>query len=163
MALPPVEYVRPAYERYIKLGYEPYRYFQPDTPTPWAPMTKPLSECRVGVVTTSGAYVKGQVAFYYKDDPSIRRLPKDTPVGDLRFSHVTEHFLPSARKDPNSVLPVEPLRRLEEEGVVASVADDILSCMGGLYSQRKAREIVAPAVAAEFVRQEVDVALLVPM
>jgi hypothetical protein len=35
--------------------------------------------------------------------------------------------------------------------------------MGGIYSQRKVRDELAPALAAEFARQEVDAVLLVPM
>jgi hypothetical protein len=35
--------------------------------------------------------------------------------------------------------------------------------MGAVYSQRRAREELIPALAAEFARQEVDVVLLVPL
>lgn len=163
MPMGPVEYIPPAIERYVLLGYEPYRYYKADSPPPWAPLEKPLSECRVGVVATAGTYVKGQVAFFYKDDHSYRAIPKSTPVEDLRFSHVTEHFLVSARQDPNSAFPIEPLRRIEQSGVVGEFAEDLFSCMGGIYSQRKVRTELAPALADEFSRQAVDVVLLVPM
>jgi D-proline reductase (dithiol) PrdB len=163
MPLGPVQYIPPRVKKYVTLGYEPYRYYQPDEPPPWARMTKPLSECRLGVIATAGTYVKGQVAFFHKEDHSFRAVPKATPVEDLRFSHVSEHFLDGARKDPNSAFPIEPLRRLEREGVVAEVAGDFFSCMGGIFSQRKVRDELAPALADEFARQEVDVVLLVPM
>ena len=163
MPMGPVEYIPPAIERYVRLGYEPYRYYQGDEPPPWTPLKKPLSECRLGVIATAGTYVKGQVAFYYKDDHSYRAIPKSTPAEDLRFSHVTEHYLGSARQDPNSAFPIEPLRRIERDGIVGEVAEDLFSCMGGIYSQRKVRDELAPALAAEFARQEVDAVLLVPM
>ena len=164
MPMGPVEYIPPAIERYVLLGYEPYRYFEPEGPVPWAPMTKSLSDCRLGVIATAGTYVKGQTAFFYKDDHSYRSIPKTTPVENLRFAHVTEHYLHrGAHKDPNSVFPVEALRRLERDGIVGEVAEDLFSCMGGIYSQRKVRDELAPALAAEFVRQEVDAVLLVPM
>ncbi len=159
----PVQYVSPFFERYVRLGYEPYRYFVPDEAPPWAPLEKPLAECRLGVICTAGTYVKGQVAFYYKDDHSLRAIPKTTPVSELRFSHVTEHFLGSARQDPNGAFPIESLRRLEADGVVGQVADDLFSCMGGIYSQRKVRDELAPALAEHFARQEVDAVLLVPL
>ena len=115
------------------------------------------------MICTAGTYVKGQVAFFYKDDHSLRVIPKITPVEELRFSHVTEHFLGSARQDPNSAFPIEPLRRLEADGVVGEVADDLFSCMGGIYSQRKARDELAPELAGRFAAQHVDAVLLVPL
>jgi D-proline reductase (dithiol) PrdB len=163
MPMGPVEYIPPAIERYVLLGYDPYRYYQGTEPPPWTPLNKPLSECRLGVIATAGTYVKGQAAFFYKDDHSYRAIPKSTSVEDLRFSHVTEHYLGSARQDPNSAFPIDSLRRLESDGVVAEVAEDLFSCMGGVYSQRKIRDELAPALAAEFTRQEVDAVLLVPM
>ncbi len=159
----PVDYITLITERYEKLGYSAYDWYRADEPPPWVAMTKPLSESRVGLLSTAGTYAKGQVAYYYKDDASIRLIPKTTPVEDIRFSHLTENYLPDPRRDPNCVFPIEPLRRLEAEGVVGSVADDLLSCMGGIYSQRKVRQRLAPAVAEEFQRLKIDVALLVPL
>ena len=126
-------------------------------------MTKPLAECKLGVLSTAGVYVKGQVAYYYKDDTSFRAIPKTTPTSEIRFSHLTEHYLPDARRDANCVFPIEPLRRLEAEGVIGELAEELYSCMGAVYSQRRAREELIPALAAEFARQEVDVVALVPL
>ena len=159
----PVEYIKATVERYARLGHDPYRYFHAGKAPPWAAFRKPLSDSRIGVVATAGAYVKGQVAFHHKDDTSFRRIPKTAPLEDLRFSHVTEHYLGGARRDPNSVFPLEPLRRLEREGLIGALAEDLLSCMGGIYSQRRARDELAPALAGRFARQEVDAVLLVPM
>jgi D-proline reductase (dithiol) PrdB len=159
----PVEYVSPFFERYVRLGYEPYRYYAPDEAPPWAPLKKPLAECRLGVVCTAGTYVKGQVAFHSKDDYSFRVIPKTTPVDELRFSHVSEHYLGNARQDVNNTFPIESLRRLEADGVVGEIADDLFSCMGGIYSQRKVRDELAPALAERLALQEVDAVLLVPL
>lgn len=158
----PVEYIRITRERYEKAGFEPYRWYRSDTPPPWTPMSKPLSECRLGVIVSAGAYVAGQVAFHYMDDTSLRRIPKTTGARDLRFAHVTEYMLGDARKDPNCLAPVDALRRLEAEGSVAAVADTIYSCMGGIYSQRKAREVVIPALVDAMRDERVDAVLLVP-
>ena len=159
----PVQYIQVTTDRYTQLGYEPYRYFHAEEAPPWSPMNKPLAACRLGVVATAGIYVKGQIAFFYKDDASYRVIPKETPPDILRFSHVTEHYLSSARQDPNTVIPLKPLLRLEREGRIGEVASDIFSCMGGIYSQRKVRDELAPALAEQFAQQEVDVVLLVPM
>jgi D-proline reductase (dithiol) PrdB len=159
----PVDYIPIITERYNSLGYPTYDWYHADEAPPWTPMTKPLAESRIGLLCTAGTYVKGQEAYYYKDDASIRRIPKTTAVEDIRFSHLTENYLPDPRRDPNCVFPIEPLRTLEAEGVIGGVAEDLLSCMGGIYSQRKTEQRLAPLVAAEFARLEVDVALLVPL
>ena len=96
-------------------------------------------------------------------DICIRDRPKDTYVSNIRFSHLTEQFLPAARKDPNCVFPIEPLRRLEKEGVVGEIAQDMLSCMGAVYSQRRTREELVPQVLENFQAQGVDIAFLVPL
>ena len=115
------------------------------------------------MLCTAGTYVKGQVAYYYKDDTSIRAIPKSTPVSEIRFSHLTEQYLPAARKDPNCVFPIEPLARLEAEGVVGEVADELFSCMGAVYSQRRTREELTPRIVERFEAQNVDLAFLIPL
>ena len=149
--------------RYHRLGYAPYRWFKAESEPPWTSLAKPLSQARVGVLTTAGAYVAGQVAFHYKDDTSLRNIPKSTPTAHLRFAHITENYLVNPRKDPNCVLPIEALRALEDEGEIGALADDLWSCMGGIYSQRRVREELAPEVLTRCREQAVDAALLIPM
>ena len=158
-----VEYMRAITERYKSLGHEPYRWFRAEDPPAWARLGKPLSDCRVGLLSTSGAYALGQVAYHYKDDASIRRIPSATADRDLRFSHVTENYLVDARKDPGCVLPLRALGTLAEEGFIGQVADESFSCMGGIYSQRRVREELAPALLEAFTAQKVDAALLVAL
>jgi hypothetical protein len=88
----PVQYIAPLFERYVGLGYEPYRYYVPDQAPPWAPLEKPLAECRLGVICTAGTYVKGQVAFCYKDDHSLRVISKTTPAA-VTCPHERYHIL----------------------------------------------------------------------
>jgi D-proline reductase (dithiol) PrdB len=127
------------------------------------PLKKPLSEARVGVLTTSGTYALGQTAFHYKDDTSVRSIPKTTPKQDIRFSHITENFLEDPRRDPDCILPLAALKRLESEGFVGEVAEEAFSCMGGIYSQRRVREELIPDLAARFEAQSVDAVFLIPM
>ena len=95
--------------------------------------------------------------------PSIRRIPASTPDDKLRFSHVTENYLVDARHDPGCVLPLRAMATLAEEGFIGEVAGDAFSCMGGIYSQRRVREALAPALLEAFKAQEVDAALLVAL
>ncbi|MEM7469327.1 MAG: glycine/sarcosine/betaine reductase selenoprotein B family protein [Pseudomonadota bacterium] len=158
-----VTYIANITERYNSLGYNPYRWYHAEDAPAFTPLTKPLSECRVGVISTSGAYVVGQVAYYYKDDTSIREIPKNTPTDQIHFSHITENYLANPRKDPNCIFPIEALREAEEDGTIGELAPSLFSCMGGVYSQRRVREETIPDLRARFQSQAVDTVLLVPM
>lgn len=158
-----VHYIKAIRARYESLGYTPYRWFEADAAPPWQAPRKPLAESRLGLLSTSGAYAVGQVAYHYKDDTSIRALPSNIASGDVRFSHITENYLVDPKRDPNCILPLVQLRALRDEGVIGELAGEVLSCMGGVYSQRRVREEVAPAVLEAFQSQAIDCALLVAM
>ena len=158
-----VNYMQAIRQRYERLGYTAYRWFAADEPPALAPMLKPLSQSRLGMLSTSGAYALGQVAYHYRDDTSIRALPSTTPDEDIRFSHITENYLEGPRRDPNCIFPLGTLRRLASEGVIGELADAVFSCMGGVYSQRRVREETAPALLDALRAQQVDCALLVAM
>ena len=158
-----VQYIKQINERYSRLGYAPYRWFQADEPPGWTPLKKPIEQSKLGVLSTSGGYVVGQEAFHYKDDTSIRAIPKDTPDQDMRFSHITENYLEDPRKDPNCIIPLRALASLAKRGVVGAIADDLFTCMGGIYSQRRVREELIPKLFNRWREQEVDAVLLIAM
>ena len=68
-----------------------------------------------------------------------------------------------ARRDPNCVLPLDPLRELVSQGRVGALAPTAFGFMGGVYSARRVREHLAPELARHMVAQEIDAALLVPV
>jgi len=158
-----VQYMSSIKERYEQLGYTPYRWYHADESPAFQPMVKPLAESRLGVLSTSGAYVVGQVAYHYKDDTSLRAIPKDTPTDQIHFSHITENYLENPRKDPNCIVPIDALREAETAGLIGELAPELFTCMGGIYSQRRVREELIPELLARFQTQAVDTVLLVPM
>jgi D-proline reductase (dithiol) PrdB len=158
-----VKYMQAVTERYRSLGYAPYRWFRAEDPPPWQPLAKPLAAARIGMLSTAGAYALGQLAYHYKDDTSIREVPAATQERDLRFSHVTENYLVDARRDPGCIFPLRTLRSLVDDEFIGALAGKVFSCMGGVYSQRRVREEMAPALLSAFQAQRVDAALLVAM
>lgn len=158
-----VEYMRTIREKYNKLGYAPYGWHKAEEAPPWTALTRSLSECRVGMMSTAGTYVAGQEAYFYKDDTSHRAIASNTAIDDLRFSHLTENYLPDARQDANCAFPLEPLRKLADEGVIGGLADNVFSCMGAVYSKRRVDEELAPQMYDAFAAEGVDVAYLVPL
>jgi D-proline reductase (dithiol) PrdB len=159
---PPIDYIQRTEAQYSALGYPIYRWVKSETPPPWAPLRKPLAESRLGLLASGGIYAPGQVAFHFKDDFSYREIDTQTPAAELRVTHFA-YDLTDARRDPNVVFPVDTLRRLVAEGELGELSARAYTFMGGIYSARKVRDVLAPALADRLVDDEVDLALLVPV
>ncbi len=158
----PVDYIARTQKQYANLGYPPYRWIRNEGRPPFTPLKKPLSESRLGLVGSGGIYRSGQVAFHYRDDFSFRVIASDTPVSELRATHFA-YDLGDARRDPNSVFPLEILRSLAAQGRIGELGPNAYAFMGGIYSARLVRDKLAPAIAERLVKDEVDAALLVPV
>ncbi len=158
----PLNYIDIIRKRYKNQGYPAYRWVESKTPPPWHTRSKPLSQCRLGLVASGGIYVAGQVAFHWKDDTSLREIPKDVNTSDLRTSHFA-YDQRDARSDINVVFPIDTLRALAEQGVIGALADRFFTFMGGIYSARRVRENLAPQLTKRLLEEEVDILLLVPV
>ena len=159
---PPVDYIPRITAQYSGLGYGEYQWLESQNAPAWTPLTKPLSDSKVGLICTCGIYSAGQTAFHFKDDTTYRAISTDVDVEDLRATHFA-YDLTDARKDINVVFPVEQLRTMVDEGVIDSIAPDAYTLMGGIYSTRRVREELIPALVDRVLADEVDVVLLVPV
>ncbi len=159
---PPVDYIPRITAQYSGLGYGEYQWLQSEDAPAWTPLSKPLSESKLGFICTGGIYSAGQTAFHFKDDTSYRAIPTDVNVEDLRATHFA-YDLTDAREDINVVFPVEQLRTMVDEGVIDSLAPDAYTLMGGIYSTRRVVEELIPALVDRVLADEVDVVLLVPV
>lgn len=159
----PVSYIEKTRQLYDSLGYTPYNWFHADSDPDFCPPSKKLTESKLGLVSTAGTYVAGQMAYHYKDDTSIRKIPSNTGSDNIRFSHVTENYLVDARQDPQCVIPTVALQQLQSEGFVGGLAENYYSCMGGIYSQRRVNEELIPALESSIRDEEIDLLLLVPL
>jgi D-proline reductase (dithiol) PrdB len=157
-----VEYIKRIRDKYAAQGYAPYQWTVHEDPPPWQPLDKPLSECRIGLIASGGVYLLGQVAFHYKDDTSFRMIPRDTKLEDLRATHFA-YDLSGVRQDPNVVFPLGTLRTLVRDGIVGELAAHAYTFMGGIYSTRRVREELAPALTEQLLAEHVDAVLLVPV
>ncbi len=157
-----VDYIQITRDTYRSLGYPEYRWVYSDGPIPWRRPRKPLSESRLALVASGGIYVAGQIAFHYRDDASFRCIRSDVETDRLRATHFA-YDLEDVRSDPNVVFPIDVLRNLVAEGEIGELAPDALTFMGGIYSARKVRDELAPAITRKLLEQRVDVALLVPV
>jgi len=161
----PVEYISRIRENYARLGYKPYAWVDhrnPPSPPPWQPLVKPLSKSRLALIASGGIYASGQIAFHYKDDTSFRAIPTTVATEDLRATHFA-YDLTDARRDPNVVFPIDPLRRLVAEGSIGELTENAYTFMGGIYSSRRADEELAPKLVERLRAERADIALLVPV
>ena len=162
MSSPPIDYIEQTRQRYDSLGYTPYAWAHIEEAAPFAPLRRPLREARIGLIASGGIYREGQIAFHYRDDHSYRELPSDVAREDLRVTHFA-YDQTDARADPNVVFPIEALRDAARSGRIGEVSASAYTFMGGIYSQRKVRESLAPALADRVQADGVDAVVLVPV
>ena len=153
----PIAYIQRTRERYAE--YPPYKWAV-NTDAPWAPLTKPLKDCRLALLSSGGFYVEGQEPFG-ESDVSYRLIPKETRLSDLRIYHHGYRDA-DADRDPNCVFPLARLRELEAAGVLGGLADVAISFVT-LYSARRELQDRAPKIVAELRGLGAEAALLVPV
>ena len=150
----------------LKLFLKAYSWRKID-PVTWAPRKKPLSECRLALVSTAAFVLHGQKPFddsIRGGDFSFREIPGDADVHQLIESHRSESFDHAGmRRDPNLAFPLDRARELAERGRIGSLNRRHLSFMGSITAPGRLIQQTAPAAAQLLVEDKVDVALLVPV
>jgi len=159
-----------------KPGDQPPRFLFEDGPC--APLTKPLGESRIGMLTTTGHFMDGDdpaplgsrgmtqqeaidnISDLLRAAPVLSEIPADADKADLRVRH-GGYDVSSAEIDPNVCFPCDVLIDLRGQGTIGSVAATHFS-FPGATSQGRLRKEVASWV--ERIKQEqVDAMLLVPV
>jgi D-proline reductase (dithiol) PrdB len=127
--------------------------------TPWTPLRKPISECRVVLISTGGVHLHNDRPFNLNGDPTFRIIPKDAVPGDLAISHQA-YDRTDALRDINLIFPIERLRELEREGVIGTLAEEHYGF--GLMGSAKRLMPAIREVAQRIKDSGADLALLVP-
>lgn len=111
---------------------------EPEFPIPWTPLSRPLSKCKFGLITSGGLYHKGVEPPFDIErekreptwgDPTYRTLLTDIKQSDIGASHLhinTRWVL----EDVNILLPIHRFRELVDEGRIAGLAEQAYSFMG---------------------------------
>jgi D-proline reductase (dithiol) PrdB len=129
---------------------------------PFRRLARPLSACRLALVTTAGLHRRGDRPFA-PGEQGYRAIPADTPAADILQSHTSLGFdrLPIMR-DLNVTFPVDRLRELVERGELGGVAPTHYSFMGALREVQRLQEETGPEVGRRLEQEGVDVALITP-
>jgi len=127
--------------------------------TPFASVGKPISQCRVGLVTTSEMARRGAEA--EPDDPRrlVYALPTDIPVADLYGRKAAYDRHATTLDDVDSYLPLTHLQHFVAEGRIGAVAPRF-QMIYSEYSQRKTLTVDAPEILKQMQEDRVDVAVL---
>ena len=100
--------------------------------TPLTPLSKPLSECKLALITTGGLHLKTDTPFDTRlkgGDCSCRMLPYDVKHEDIMVTHESyDHKF--INEDLNCVFPIDRMRECVQEGRIRSLSEEHYSFMG---------------------------------
>jgi len=153
-AVPYIERSRLYYEAQ---GFEQaYKYAHFDT-TPLTPLSKPLSKCTLGLVTTASTYYRASLEPRKVNSGSTLEPPATLYTDDLSWDKQATHT-----DDIDSYCPISHLQHFATEGLIAALAPRF-HCAATEYSQRMTLDKDAPEILARLNEDGADVALLVPL
>lgn len=131
---------------------------------PLARLRKPLSECRVTFVSTSGVQPRGTMPFdtvHPVGDYSFRRVPSVTPASELEI-HQLKYPTMGAERDLNVIFPIERLRELATDGVIGGLTENFITFIGYNMDPERLERTLAEDIAAAVSEEGADIALAAP-
>jgi D-proline reductase (dithiol) PrdB len=138
-------------------------------PIPWTPLTKPLSDCTVAMISSAGVALaddrpfdqEGERRNPWWGDPSYRIIPKTATEQDVRLYHM--HIDPEyAERDLNCLFPLARLLDLEKAGEIGHSAERHYSIMGYILRPEELLEKTVPALIRNLKEDHADIVVLVP-
>jgi len=159
-----VSYIDKSREYYAAQGYtQPYQWVY-HKEVPFNILSKPLSDCTVGVVTTATLPVHWQSLPEGDSRPQKRPyaessnpVPEALYTKDLEWDKYTTHT-----DDIDTYLPLNRLQELQQSGQIGKVSSRYYG-VPTTYSQRQTRESDAPVIFKWCEEDRVDIAILVPL
>ena len=164
---PPLPYMERIRNYYQILGYgAPYEWAQHDD-VPFASPQKPLSEMRIGIVTTAAPFQPGKgdqgPRAPYNGAPKFFQVYADAidPFPDLRIAHIAIDRAHTTASDIASYFPLSALMKLAAAGYIGSVSPRFYGLPTN-RSKRTTRDIDSKALLAFCQEDHVDAVVLVP-
>jgi D-proline reductase (dithiol) PrdB len=159
----PIAYVARLNEFYRSQRFPAYQWTVNES-APLTPLAKPLSECRVAMLTSGGVSRKDTHPFnpQARNDLRLDAVDRDTAadffvISDDYYNHS------DADRDINCIFPIERLRELAAEHAIADVAPHHYSgFMGRTYTRSAVSNEAAPALVRRLRDENVDAFVLVP-
>jgi D-proline reductase (dithiol) PrdB len=162
-----IPYMQRTRDYYLALGYgNPYRWAH-HVDVPFAPLSRPLAQARVALVTTAapfqpdrgdqgpGAKYNAAAKFYAVYSDTTDTIP------DVRISHVGYDRTHTTAEDPNTWFPLARLQEAVKAGRLGSLTARFHGAPTN-RSQRVTLETDAPEILRRCQEDGADAAVLVP-
>jgi D-proline reductase (dithiol) PrdB len=129
---------------------------------PFTRLPRPLTGCRLAIVTTAGLHRRDDRPFG-PGEQTFRVIPADTPVADIIQSHTSLGFdRVATMRDLNISYPVDRVRELIARGELGGTAPNHYSFMGAQRDVTRIHEETGPEVGRRLRDEGVDAALITP-
>jgi len=162
-ATEPIRYVEGLAKHYGSMGHPPYQWTI-NHDAPWTPLTRPVKESRLTMLTSGGISLCSMPAFdpMARNDHRLDAIPLTSGAGDFQI-HDSYYDHRDADQDINCQFPIDRLRELEASGEIGSLAPRFWSgFMGRIYNRSKVLTETGPAFAEELKKDGVDLLIAVP-
>ena len=137
-----------------------------DGTSAFQPLKKPLSQCRMALITTAGVHLKSDQPFdmvNVQGDGSLRIIPWGTAPDELTITHkYYDHT--DADRDLGVVLPIQPLVDAVGTGRIGEIGPSIYSYMGHITDRQldKLHDKCIPRLIKRLLEEGIDCCFLTP-
>lgn len=136
---------------------------------PWTPLSKPLSEATLALVTSAGISLKTDPPFDMErekreaiwGDRSFRAIPSGTTEADINANHLhinTDYII----QDINVILPLARMREFEREGTIGRLAPTAYSFYGFQWENTDFLTEAIKPMSERMKEEGVDAVILTP-
>jgi D-proline reductase (dithiol) PrdB len=138
-------------------------------PIPWTPMSKPLSQTILALVTSAGISLKSDPPFDMErekrepiwGDRSFRTIPRETTEKDIEVNHL--HINTTyIKQDINVILPLARMAEFERERVIGRLAPTAYSFYGFQWQNTDFLKEAIEPISKRMKAEGVEAVLLTP-
>ncbi len=138
-------------------------------PIPWTPISKPLSQITLSLVTSAGVSLKSDPPFDMErekreplwGDRSFRKIPRGTTEKDVdvHHLHINTNWI---KQDINVILPLQRMEEFEKEGVIGRLAPTAYSFYGFQWQNTDFLKEAIEPISILMKEEGVEAVLLTP-
>ena len=164
-----IRYIEKTHEYYRGLGYDKtynYAYYED---IPFTRLKKPLSKCRVTLVTTAQFLLLSEEGLPLEEprmlgtnELEVFTAPSDWPAARILSTSEDHDRYQTDMNDINAFFPTTRMREFLREEVFGSLSRNYYRTLPN-YSHRKTTEVDGPEILRQCREDHVDVALLTPV
>jgi D-proline reductase (dithiol) PrdB len=164
-----INYIDRTHEYYRSQGYDKDYNYARNQDIPFTPLKKPLSECRVTLVTTASILLLDaegrpleEPRILGTNEVEVFTAPSDWPADRIVSTSDDHDRYQTDMKDVNAFFPITRMQEFLKEGVFGSLSKNFYRTLPN-YSHRKTTEVDGPEILRQCREDNVDVALLTPV